>query len=68
MANVEWTATRAFEETGLTTAFHPHGAGWIETPAEVEHFLDASESGRMGLVFDTAHLVYGSSEPDSGGV
>lgn len=66
VANAEWIATRVFEETGLNTAFHPHGAGWIETPAEVEHFLDASDSGRMGLVFDTAHLVYGSGEPDSG--
>ena len=65
-ANATRLAERVAAETGLTTAFHPHGAGWIETPAEVEAFLDATDPERIGLVFDSAHLVYGSGEPDPG--
>lgn len=64
--NAEIVAERVHAETGLTTAFHPHGAGWIETPAEVEAFLDATDTSRIGLVFDSAHLVYGSGQSDPG--
>lgn len=54
------------EETGLATAFHPHAGGWIETPEEVERLLDLTDPGLVGLVFDTAHHVYGCGRPDDG--
>jgi inosose dehydratase len=53
-------------ETGLATAFHPHGAGWIETPDEVEALLARTDAELIGLVFDTAHHVYGCGLPDDG--
>jgi inosose dehydratase len=55
-------------ETGLATAFHPHGAGWIETPDEVEALLARTDPDLIGLVFDTAHHVYGCGVPDDGGL
>lgn len=56
------------DETGLDTAFHPHAGGWIETPDEVERLLALTDPGLLGLVFDTAHHVYGSGRPDDGGL
>jgi inosose dehydratase len=53
-------------DTGLATAFHPHGAGWIETPDEVEALLAHTDAHLIGLVFDTAHHVYGCGVPDDG--
>ncbi len=55
-------------ETGLATAFHPHGGGWIETPDEVEALLAQTDPDLIGLVFDTAHHVYGAGVPDDGGL
>jgi inosose dehydratase len=55
-------------ETGLATAFHPHGGGWIETPDEVEALLALTDPDLIGLVFDTAHHVYGCGVPDDGGL
>lgn len=53
-------------ETGLATAFHPHCAGWVETPDEVDRLLTLTDADAMGLVFDTAHHVYGCGRPDDG--
>jgi len=55
-------------ETGLATAFHPHGGGWIETPDEVDALLARTDPDLIGLVFDTAHHVYGCGVPDEGGL
>jgi inosose dehydratase len=54
-------------ETGLATAFHPHAGGWIETPDEVDALLALTDPDLVGLVFDTAHHVYGCGVPDDGG-
>ena len=56
-------ADRVAEATGLETVFHPHAAGWIETPDEVSRLLDATT---LDLVFDTAHHAYGCGVPDDG--
>jgi inosose dehydratase len=53
-------------ETGLATAFHPHAGGWIETPDEVDALLALTAPDLVGLVFDTAHHVYGCGVPDDG--
>jgi inosose dehydratase len=52
--------TRAvLSETGLRTAFHHHCAGYVETPDEIERFLELTDPGLVGLVFDTGHYAYG---------
>lgn len=64
--HVDELALIVHEEAGLATAFHPHAAGWIETPDEVERLLERTDPERVGLVFDTAHHVYGCGVPDDG--
>lgn len=60
-AGTEAIARAVHDATGLTTAFHPHCAGYIETPAEIEQLLARTDPVLVGLVFDTAHYLYGSS-------
>ena len=55
-------------ETGLRTAFHHHCAGYVETPQEIAHFLDRTDPGLLGLVFDTGHYLYGTGNNDASGV
>jgi inosose dehydratase len=64
--HVEELARRVFDATGLATAFHPHAAGWIETPEEVERLLEHTDGDLVGLVFDTAHHVFGGGVADDG--
>lgn len=47
-------------ETGLTTVFHPHCAGFVETPAEIERLLKLTDPVLLGLVFDTGHYAFGA--------
>ena len=65
--NVDRLAEIVQAETGLATAFHPHCAGWIETPDEVDALLAATHPDRVNLVFDTAHHVYGTGRDDADG-
>jgi inosose dehydratase len=51
-------------ETGLRTVFHHHCAGYVETPDEIECFLNETDSGAIGLVFDTGHFAYGAGQFD----
>lgn len=47
------------EATGLRTAFHHHCATLVETPEEVEMFLQRADPKLIGLCFDTGHYTYG---------
>ncbi len=58
-------ARTVLAETGLRTVFHHHCAGYVETPDEIARFLDLTDPGSVGLVFDTGHYVYGSGDPDA---
>jgi inosose dehydratase len=51
-------------ETGLRTVFHHHCAGFVETPAEIARFLDLTDPGVIGLVFDTGHYAFGAGSRD----
>ncbi len=50
------------EETGVRTVFHPHCAGFVETPAEVEAFLQRTDPQLIGLCLDTGHCTYGGGD------
>ncbi|HEU0138409.1 MAG TPA: TIM barrel protein [Bryobacteraceae bacterium] len=52
------------EETGLRTVFHHHCAGYVETPDEIARFLELTDPGAIGLVFDTGHYAYGAGHCD----
>lgn len=49
--------------TGLRTVFHPHCAGFVETPAEIETFLSLTDPDLIGLCFDTGHYRFGGGDP-----
>lgn len=61
----ERIATAVREEAGLHTVFHPHCAGYVETPAEISRFLELTDPELLGIVFDTGHYLYGSGQNDS---
>ena len=48
-------------ETGIETVFHPHCAGYVETPEEIERFCELSG---LGIVMDTGHYLYGTGSSD----
>jgi len=56
-------ALSVYEETGLHTVFHPHCAGFIERPEEVDMFMDATHPRILKLCVDTAHCAYGGGNP-----
>ncbi len=54
------------KETGLRLVFHHHCAGYVETPAEIETFLNLTDPGLIGLCFDTGHYRFGGGDPLEG--
>lgn len=45
--------------TGLRSVFHHHGAGFVETPWEIEQLLKMTDPKLVGLCFDTGHFRFG---------
>ncbi len=58
----ESVARAVREETGLRSVFHPHSAGWVETPAETDRFLAETDPEILGIVFDTGHYLFGAGD------
>ncbi|HRJ43190.1 MAG TPA: TIM barrel protein, partial [Caldilineaceae bacterium] len=48
------------EQAGLRTGFHFHCAGFVETPAEIDHLMALTDPALLGLVFDTGHYAFGA--------
>jgi inosose dehydratase len=65
-AGAEKVARAVREETGLRTVFHHHCAGFVETPAEVQTFLELTDPELIGLCFDTGHYRFGGGDPLAG--
>ena len=61
---VEEIAQAVKEHTGLSTVFHHHCAGYIETPVEITSLLERTDPQWVGLVFDTGHFLYGCGDND----
>jgi inosose dehydratase len=59
----ESIARRVREETGLRTVFHPHCAGFVEAPWEVDELMARTDPSLLGLCFDTGHLSFGGADP-----
>ncbi len=51
-------------QTGLRCVFHPHCAGFVETPDEIATLLMLTNPAQVGLVFDTGHYAFGSGNPN----
>jgi len=63
-AGADRLARTVFDETGIRTVFHHHCAGYVETPEEIIRFLELTDPGTIGLVFDSGHHAYGSGGED----
>lgn len=53
------------ERTGLRTVFHPHCAGYVEAPWEIDELMSRTDASLLGLLLDTGHIVYGGGDPVS---
>jgi inosose dehydratase len=62
-AGVERAARAVRDDTGLGTVFHHHCATYVETPAEIEALMDATDHDLVGLCLDTGHATYGGGDP-----
>ena len=57
------SACKVASDFGLDLVFHPHVATFVETPAEVAMFYDATANSGIGLCLDTGHCYYGGGDP-----
>ena len=48
---------------GRRLAFHPHAGTYVETPAEVERLVTATDASRVGICLDVGHHVVGGGDP-----
>ena len=48
---------------GHPVVFHPHGGTFVETPAEVERLVAATDPARMGICLDVGHYMVGGGDP-----
>ncbi|MFJ4803894.1 sugar phosphate isomerase/epimerase family protein [Streptomyces murinus] len=55
---MERLGRRVRETYGLDIVVHPHADTHIDTEAHVARFLDATDSGSVGLCLDTGHYAY----------
>jgi len=60
--NVHRAAERC-RERGFATSFHPHAGSYVETPREVDAFLQQMDTSLLGLCFDTGHSAFGGGDP-----
>jgi len=63
---VEEMAKIIREETGISSLFHHHCAGYVETPTEIDRLLENTSSELVNLVFDTGHYVFGAGADGPG--
>jgi inosose dehydratase len=48
---------------GHPTAFHPHAGTFVETPAEIDRLVAASDPARIGICLDVGHHIVGGGDP-----
>jgi inosose dehydratase len=63
VANIVTAAKKVASDFGLDLVFHPHVATFVETPAEMATFFDATCVSGIGLCLDTGHCYYGGGDP-----
>lgn len=48
---------------GIRTVFHHHCAGYVETPEEIDKFLELTNPDLLGLCLDMGHYAFGGGNP-----
>lgn len=51
------------EATGLRTVFHPHAAGFVEAPWEIDELMARTDPSLVGLCLDTGHISFAGGDP-----
>jgi inosose dehydratase len=46
---------------GITLAYHHHIGAYVESPADIDLLMAATDGTRVGLLFDTGHAWYGGA-------
>jgi inosose dehydratase len=59
---IELAAGRALDR-GVSTAFHPHAATYVESPEEIAALLDATDPAVVKIAYDTGHTLVGGGDP-----
>jgi len=55
---------RAVKDTfGMSTVFHHHCAGYVETPQEVAKLMKLTDPELLGLCLDMGHYAFGGGDP-----
>ena len=49
--------------SGVRVHYHNHVGTYVETPAEVDRFLEETAGDDLDLCFDTGHYAYGGGDP-----
>lgn len=47
---------------GLRACFHPHAAGYVETPEEIAALMENTDPDLVGLCLDTGHVAFGGGD------
>jgi len=50
-------------DAGCRVAFHQHAGTFVESPAELDHLLDATNPVRVGICLDVGHYLVGGGDP-----
>ena len=66
VAGVNRVARAVRDHAGLRIVFHHHGAGFVETPDEIDKLLSLTDPQTVGLCFDTGHYRLGGGDPLAG--
>jgi inosose dehydratase len=61
-AGVNRVARSVFDQTGLKVNFHPHAAGYVETPEEVRRLMGRADPDLVGVCLDTGHWHFGGGD------
>jgi inosose dehydratase len=56
-------AAERCRERGHEVAFHYHGGTYVETPREIERFVERLDRSLLGLCFDSGHSLFGGGDP-----
>jgi inosose dehydratase len=50
-------------DRGFPVSFHYHAGTYVETPREIERFIEGLDASLLGLVFDSGHSAFGGGNP-----
>lgn len=59
----EYVAEAVRDTYGIKTVFHHHGAGYVETPEEIDALMALTDPDLLGLCLDTGHYAFGGGDP-----